>query len=104
MTLKVRDAKAALLKKGFRREESRRKKRDHEFYFYYHEGTKTNCWTKFSSSHTDLSNSLFTSMALELQLDKTQQVKNLFECPLDEEGLKEILRAKGSIRPKSSEP
>jgi len=97
MPIKRRDAKGNLLQKGFKDE----KNRDHDYFFFYHEGKKTSAYTYFSrgSQSKDVDDSLLKVMMRPLKLDKSQQVRDLFLCPLDGEQYAEILRGKNIIGP-----
>jgi len=86
--------------KGFVREDGR----DHEFYFYVHNGKKTRCFVKFSSSHDVIDNSILKLMIRPLRLDRLQEVKELLECPMSQEALVKILIAKGEIDVDDSPP
>ena len=96
MAIKYRDAKSSLLQKGFRDE-----KRDHHYFFFYFEGRKTSAYTYFSygSESQEVENNLLQTRARQLKLDKSQQVRDLFSCPLDYQEYVVILRQKNIIDP-----
>lgn len=95
MPIKRRDAQSTLLKKGFKHE----KNRDHDYFFFYYEGRKTIAHTHFSrgSRSEDIDGSLLTAMMKQLQLDKSQQVRDLFLCPLEHKQYIELLMQKNVI-------
>ncbi len=95
MPIKHRVAKNSLLQKGFKDE----KKRDHDYFFFYYEGKKTRAYTYFShgSQSQDVDDSLLTTMMRQLQLDESQQVRDLFLCPLEHEQYVELLMQKNVI-------
>lgn len=94
MRIRQRDAKSALRRKGFREEE-----RDHTFFFLYWEGRKTSCYSYFShgSESQELGVGLLKKMQKELHLDTLGQVRDLLRCPLGEEELTRLMRAKGLL-------
>jgi hypothetical protein len=94
MPIRRRDARMALLQKGFREEG-----RHHGFLFFYYQGKKTNAYTYLSHGpqSRDIDESLLKKMRRELQLDTSKQARDILECPLDGLQFAEILRKKGFI-------
>lgn len=90
--LKTIQINKALTKKGFKKEN-----KDHYFYYYTHNGKKTNIFTKFSHSSTEIGESLIKMMADQVHLEK-DEFKKLIECTLSGEEYKKILINKGFIK------
>ena len=90
------DVEKNLPKKGFRREESR-----HIYFYHEFEGQETGSYTYIShSSRTrDISDGLLNAMRKQLRLDKTKDVVDLVECPLDGNELNNILIRNGVFSP-----
>ena len=86
-TIKARDVKANLPKKGFVEDRSR----DHINYWYQPEGKKTVIKTKISHSANDIGDSLIGKMSRQTHLDK-QQFLDLVNCPLSKEDYYEIVK------------
>ena len=81
---------SALQKKGFLRDSDA----DHVHYFFLHgNGDHTQIKTKMSHGMggSTLSAKLISDMAKQLHLTK-KQFLDLIDCPLDEEGYRQVLR------------
>lgn len=98
MRLKHRDAIKALQDKGFK-SERHRLKRDHYYYFYHYKGRRTASYIYLSHGNLsqEIGDKLLKPMKQELQLDSTQQVKELLSCPMKEPQLVKILSSKGLL-------
>ncbi len=92
MPIKTREAKTSLLQKGFQLDN-----RDHIYFRFYYEGKVTRSHTYFSHGTNEIDDSLLSVMKKQLQLDTNQQVRELFDCPLNENDIIEILRRKNLI-------
>ena len=95
MPIKKREAENSLRGKGFKDEG----KRDHDYFFFYFNGKKTNAYTYFShgSESEDVNENLFKVMKRQLQLDNSQQVRDLLSCPLEQKQYIEVLKQKNII-------
>jgi predicted RNA binding protein YcfA (HicA-like mRNA interferase family) len=92
-----RDVEAALLAKGF---SARGKGGDHRFFVYVsQEGRVTSVRTKTSHSPKmrDIPDNMLGQMARQCRLSR-QQFIELVECPLDRDGLEEILDRQNLLR------
>ncbi len=84
-------ARQSLLKKGFIQAD-----KDHHYFLYYNEG-KVITKTKVSHNDQDIGDSLISKMYKQCQISKSQFF-DLINCPLDEDGYKELLRQKDLIK------
>jgi len=95
MPVKRLKARQSLLQKGFRQHN-----RDHQFFIYYHQGHQTTCYTylSYGAGSKEIGDDLLQTMKRELHLDSLKQVRDLLECPMDEQQLGVILSQKGLLR------
>lgn len=91
-TIKVREIKYALQKKGFVEDVSR----DHDFYTFFYNGKKTQIFTKISHGDDEINGFLISKMAGQVKLSNPL-FKDLINCPLTEEVYKNILVHNGFI-------
>lgn len=83
-------AEASLRKKGFKRHSG-----DHRYFHHYHNGKPTGAffYTSHGGSKT-INDTLLPSLKKELRLDTSKQVKDLLNCPMNEDAYWEILLKK----------
>jgi len=91
-----RDMETSLPKKGFERRESGH----HIFFHHKYQGKVTGICTKIS--HTpklrEISGSLLTSIRMQLKLARSQEVADLFECPMDGHEYNRLLIERGILK------
>jgi len=75
-TLKIRDIKAALARKGFVSRDG-----DHEYFIFHCDGKKTSVMTKFSRSATEADDWLQSQVAKQIKLSKAQFIR-FVECAM----------------------
>ncbi len=90
-TMKTREIRASLLKKGFHNSNN-----DHEFFHLYVHGKKTSIFTKISLGETECGDTLLGIMSRQLRL-KRNQFDLLVGCKLTEEAYVEHLRRNQQI-------
>ncbi len=92
MVIDRRKFESSLCKKGFVKDGG-----DHIFFRHMVDGKYSSVYTKVSHTKKlkDISRDLLTLIRKQLRLDTNQEVSDLVECPLSEEGYNEILREKG---------
>ena len=83
---------AALKRKGFRLA----RQTDHEFYELYLNEKKTGIHTHVSHGKKQIHSAVLSQMAKQLKLSN-KELKDLLDCPLDFDGLIEILQSKNFI-------
>jgi len=101
MKLNKSDMLSNLPKKGFVKNASG----DHIFFYHEFNGKKTGIITKIS--HTpkmkDITNDIINAIKKQLNLDTNKQVKELIECPMDQNEYLKILADKNIIDKKELE-
>jgi len=90
-TLKIREIKAALLRKGFVQRNN-----DHEYFSLHVEGKKTSIFTKVSHGESEIRDPLIHKMAKQIRLSNDQYVK-FIECSISGDAYVAILRSKSEI-------
>lgn len=84
-TLKAREVKQALLKKGFRLFNN-----DHEYFILYVDGRKTRVKTKISHGEKEIDDGLIDLMKKQTHLSR-EEFLDLANCPLSGERYIELL-------------
>ncbi len=84
-TLKTRDIKASLKRKGFEPREG-----DHEFLMYCVNGRRTRIYTKISHGKSEISDPLIGAMSKQVHLKKEEFI-DLINCPLTKEKYLELM-------------
>jgi hypothetical protein len=92
MTLKTKDIKANLCKKGFAESNT-----DHKVFWFYINGTRTLIHTKFSHSADEVDDNLIHLMANQIHLTKGEFVKFVV-CQITEQEYIEIQKELGNLR------
>jgi hypothetical protein len=92
MTLKTKDIKLNLCKKGFAESNT-----DHKVFWFYVNGTRTSIRTKFSHSANEVDDNLIHLMAAQLHLTKDEFVK-LAICEISKQEYIEIQKELGNLR------
>jgi hypothetical protein len=92
MTLKTKDIKANLCKKGFAESNT-----DHKVFWFYIDGTRTPIRTKFSHSANEVGDNLIHLMANQIHLTKGEFVK-FAVCEISEQEYIEIQKELGNLR------
>jgi len=84
-----------LLTKGFERDAQGH----HIFFRHQVDGKYSSAFAKISHSKKmkDISRDILTSIKRQLKLDRTQEAKDLLECPMSGEEYNQILRRKGIL-------
>lgn len=86
-TLKTRDIKNSLTKKGFEENSAR----DHRYFFYKHNGKRTIIKTKMSHGKSEIGNPLISKMARDVKLSKDEFIR-LINCTLSGSEYYEIIK------------
>lgn len=96
MDIQRRKIESSLKKKGF--VESRGG--DHKYFHHEVNGKRTGPYTFTSrgSNYQTYDIKLLKKMKDQLRLDNLQQVRDLFNCPIDGEAYNSVLKCKGLIR------
>lgn len=83
-----------LVKKGFVEEDS-----SHKYFYHEYNGKRTGMYTYTShgSNYKIYDDSLIKMMKMQLKLDTTKQVKDLFLCPMSGEEYNKILAQKNLL-------
>lgn len=86
---------ASLPAKGFTLEDG---KRDHHILRFHHRGLTTAVYTKVSrgKEYKDYGDGLLAKMSRQLKITRAQ-LNDLIDCPMDETGYANVLRAAGVI-------
>jgi hypothetical protein len=92
MTLKTKDIKLNLCKKGFAESNT-----DHKVFWFYIDGTRTSIKTKFSHSANEVDDHLIHLMANQLHLTKSEFVK-FAVCEISEQEYIETQKELGNLR------
>ncbi len=87
----VKDAAAALQKKGFQSRQSH-----HVFFHLVVDGRKTIISTKISHGEREIADSLLGMMARQIRLSR-KQFNDLIDCPLSHSDYLKLLRVAGVI-------
>lgn len=92
MQIDRKKIETSLRKKGFVEESG-----DHKYFYHEVDGKRTSAYTFISrgSGYKTYGDALLKAMKMQLRLDSVQQVKQLFECPMDAEEYNSILKQKG---------
>ncbi len=92
MPINRRKMESSLQAKGFERDPQG----SHVFFRHQHEGRYTGIYTMVSHTRRmrDISGDLLTLIRKQLKLDRSQEVKNLLECPMTQEDYVQILEKK----------
>ncbi len=93
MPVDRKDMEASLQAKGFERDPQGH----HIFFRHRHNGKLTGIFTKISHTRKmrDISGDLLTQIRRQLRLDRTQEARDLLECPMTEEEYNLHLTKKG---------
>jgi organic radical activating enzyme len=92
MTLKTKDIKLNLCKKGFAESNA-----DHKVFWFYIDGIRTSIKTKFSHSANEVDDNLIHLMAKQIHLTKGEFVKFVI-CQITEQEYIEIQKGLGNLR------
>lgn len=94
MTKKVRDIRAALLRKGFQEEPDAH----HVYFWFYFEGKRSTIKTYVSHGATDIGAPLISMMGKQTRIGKDGFLR-LVDCSMDEVAYTKILIEKGELIP-----
>jgi hypothetical protein len=92
MTLKTKDIKSNLLRKGFIEDN-----KDHKYFYFCHNGKPSRIRTKFSHSANEIDDNLIHLMAKQIHLTKGEFVK-FAVCEIGEQEYIEIQKGLGNLR------
>jgi hypothetical protein len=92
MTLKTKNIKLSLCKKGFRESNT-----DHKVFWFYIDGARASIRTKFSHSAIEVDDNLIHLMANQIHLTKSEFVKFVI-CEISELEYIEIQKGLGNLK------
>ncbi|MDR1307466.1 MAG: hypothetical protein LBK74_07825 [Treponema sp.] len=92
MTLKTKDIRLNLCKKGFAESNT-----DHKVFWFYKDGMRTPIRTKFSHSANEVDDNLIHLMANQIHVSKSEFVKFVM-CQISEQEYIEIQKGLGNLK------